>query len=126
MDRGLSKYTIDELAQRVEDGDSTSAQKAESLLVAKSLIELNNTLFLLRTQMTQVANNVQRTIENASEKILRPMDELSQGIQNLNSEIYKYSKTSDRSAKAMKWLTFGLFFVGIAQVVVSVLQYLSS
>src|SRR3989344_9510848 len=118
MDIGLSRYTLDELAQRVEGGDNTSAQKAESLLAAKSLIELNNTLFLFRTQMAEVANHLQRTIENASERMVRPMDELNQGIQNLNQEISKYSKSSDRSAVAMKWLTFGLFFVGAAQVVV--------
>jgi len=37
-------------------------------------------------------------------------------ITSLKDEIQRYSRSSDRHANAIKWLTFGLLTVGIAQI----------
>ena len=39
-------------------------------------------------------------------------------IDTLNSKIEEYSKSSDKHTNAMKWLTFGLFFIGIIQAII--------
>lgn len=45
----------------------------------------------------------------------------SQQVNILNEKIEKYSESSDNYAKAMKWLTAGLFLIGVAQIIVALI-----
>lgn len=42
-------------------------------------------------------------------------------IDKLNINIERYSVSSEKNATAMKWLTAGLFIVGLAQIVTAVI-----
>lgn len=47
---------------------------------------------------------------------------ISNHIDILNGKIEKYSQSSDNYAKAMKWLTGALVFVGIIQVIIAFIK----
>lgn len=115
MPNSLSKYNIDDLAERVESGGDSDGQKAEPILIAKSMIELQNSIIALQQQIPITGSEIRGTIRSATE-------ELSKTVDKLNDEIKEYSKASDRYAKAMRWLTFGLVMVGILQVVIAIIK----
>lgn len=47
---------------------------------------------------------------------------ISNHIDTLNGKIEKYSQSSDNYAKAMKWLTGALVFVGFIQVIIAFIK----
>lgn len=94
MTNDLSNYTLDELAKRVEKGGDSPAQKAEPILIAKSLIELKNSM--------EKSSGV-----------------MSESAQVLREEFQRFSKSNNRHANAMKWLTAGIVFLGIIQIIIT-------
>lgn len=111
MEAPLSKYTIDQLAIRVEGGIDSDGLKAEPILIAKSMIELQRAVVALKDQIPLTGVEIRMTISRAAER-------LSESVNNLGQEIKNYSKSSDKYANAMKWLTVALVAVGLLQVVV--------
>ncbi|MEK7616053.1 MAG: hypothetical protein AAB420_02500 [Patescibacteria group bacterium] len=115
MDSRLSKYTLDELAERVEGGGDSSAQKAEPILIAKALVELQQSITTLQKQIPQTGSEIRSTIGRVSE-------ELSETVRGLRTEMQAYSASNDKYATAMKWLTVGLVVVGVGQVIVTLIK----
>ena len=111
----LSKYKLDELAKRVEGGSDSDGQKAEPILIAKVMVELQNSIITLQQQIPMTGSEIRTTISRATDK-------LSESVDKLREEIHEYSKSSDRYATAMKWLTFALVAVGMAQMVVYLIK----
>lgn len=115
MEIPLLKYNLDQLAQRVEGGSDSDGQKAEPILIAKAMTELQNSITALHNQIPLTGVEIRMTISKATDK-------LSGSVDKLRDEIQVYSKSSDRYANAMKWLTFALVAVGILQIVVSFIK----
>ena len=115
METPLSKYDLDKLAQRVEGGSDSDGQKAEPILIAKAMTELQNAITALHNQIPLTGVEIRTTISRATDKLAGSVDKL-------HDEIQVYSKSSDRYANAMKWLTFALVAVGIIQVVISFIK----
>lgn len=111
MNDGLSKYNLDELANRVEGGSDSSAQKAEPILMAKSMVVLKTAVKDLQLQIIELGKYLGSTLRDNK----KSMDEL-------NGSIDKYSKSSDKHAKALNWLTTGLVIVGVTQIIVSIIN----
>lgn len=97
MTNNLLNYDIDELAKRVEKGQDSSGQKAEPILIAKSLIEL----------------------KYSTEKLSGVM---SESAMVLKEEFERFSKSNNKHANSIRWLTVGIVIVGILQIILYLIQ----
>lgn len=116
----LEGYIADELAKRVEEGSDSSGQKAESILIAKALFELRESVTGLKTQIPITSSDIKINLSKNAEKITESMDALKK-------EINTFSLSSGQQAKTLNFWTKGLVFVTVALVTVtaifSYLQY---
>lgn len=110
MADNLSNYNLENLAKRVEGGSDSDGQKAEPILIAKSMIELQNSIIALQRQIPMTGSEIRTTMD-------RSIGKLSNSINELKEEIKKYSESSNKHATAIKLLTGGLVFVGLLQLI---------
>lgn len=106
----LEKYTLGKLAERVESGGDSDAQKAEPILIAKSMIELTGQLEILQKQL-------QATGKDIREIIGYRVESLTKSIDNLRDVFVKYSDSGDKYGLAMKRLTYALVFFTAVQAI---------
>ena len=116
MNTGLQKYSINELAERVEGGADTGAQKAESILIAKTMVELANGMEVLQAQLAATGKDIRQIIGYK-------VEELTKSIDAFKAVIVDYSRSSDKYANAMAWFTGGLFFIGAVQLFIAIFKY---
>jgi len=116
----LKDYNIDNLVNRVEGGSDSDGQKAEPILIAKSLLELQESITLLHKQIPLTAVEIKVNLSKNTEKITESMDALKKAINDS-------SIASSRQAGILNFWTKGLVFATIVLVLVtaifSYLQY---
>lgn len=69
MTNELSKYSLDKLAQRVEDGSDSDGQKAQPILIAKAMLELQISIKDLQKQISLASVGIKGTVNNASKNL---------------------------------------------------------
>ena len=75
-------------------------------------IKLQNSIDLLREQISQTGGGVRQTMSVS-------IDKLSDSFDKLRSEIQKYSESSNKHSTAIKLLTAALVFVGIINIIIA-------
>ena len=88
-----------------QTGEDNKLRAAVGKLSAERSKELTNAISTLQKQIPASINDLRSTISNNADKIIQSNEKLS--------------RSNESHAKWMKWLTFGLFTVGIVQVVIS-------
>ena len=82
---GLQKYSIDELANRIEKGsDRAPSYKAEPLLIAKALSELQSSITNLQGQISATSIEIRTNLSKNAEKITKSMDSLKHEIKTFS------------------------------------------
>ena len=96
---------LDTYISGTQTGEDNKLRATIGKLSAERSKELSDTILVLQKQIPVSISDLRSTISNNADKIIQSNEKLSRSNENY--------------AKWMKWLTFGLFAVGIAQVIVS-------
>ena len=88
-----------------ETGEDNKLRAAIGKLSADRSQELTNVLKALHQQIPMTVSELRSTISRNTDKMIESNERLS--------------KSNEAYAKWMKWLTFGLLAIGLAQVVIS-------
>ena len=92
-----------------QTGEDNKLRASIGKLSADRSKELANAILTLQKQIPMSISELRGTISNNADKIIQSNERLS--------------KSNESYAKWMKWLTFGLFAVCIAQVIVSFIKH---
>lgn len=88
-----------------QTGEDNKLRATVGKLSAERSKELTNAISTLQKQIPVSISDLRSTISNNADKIIQSNEKLSRSNENY--------------AKWMKWLTFGLFAVGITQAIIS-------
>ena len=103
-----------EVIERFAGGWSSSEEKKNqlqanvALLTTKSNKELTDAIKGLHTGLLAIISGLTKTINNNTDKVITSNEKLSE--------------SNERYAWWMKWLTFALVFVGVAQMLISYIK----
>ena len=87
-------------------------EDASRLVNSEGTYAFNKANALMAISLSMVVGELKHVIEKSNKK-----------IGELNASIEKYSESSDKHASAMKWLTAGLFFIGIIQALIVIFSF---
>jgi|GEM_PF-2792352 len=85
------------------------------IAISRELTELRLSLDNLSKQIPVTGTDIRSTISQNTEA-------LTGSVNNLVKEIKTYSTSSDKHAKAITRLTFGLVFVGLLQAIIFLIK----
>ena len=81
------------------------AEKKAGIAISLSNLDLAESIQLLHLQIVSISKEIRATIKMSTDQMIESNKQLS--------------ASNDRHAVAMKWLTAGLIFVGLLQVIVT-------